>query len=296
MAKIIIAGGTGLIGQRIEKLLTQKNHDVFILTRNPKRTNHIAWDLQQKTIDSTKINGTEYLINLCGENIGNGRWSKKRKALLCSSRIGTNSFLYEKFYSQESLKQFITASGINCYPLIPETNKIEKDAFGNDYLSTLVHDWEKSADLFSMNIPVCKIRISMVLDKKDGAMHKLIPLVKWGVLSPLGSGKQWMNWVHVEDVAQSFIFALEKNLEGAFNLSGKPKRNSEFTKALLGSHGRKLLMPNVPSFLLKLIFGEQSSLLLNGAFCDNALLKSAGFEFRFENLDDALTDLFPKKL
>jgi uncharacterized protein (TIGR01777 family) len=295
MAKILIAGGTGMIGQRIETLLMAKNHDVFILSRNPKKSNHILWDLEKKTIDEHKIQGTDYLINLCGENIGSKRWSQKRKKELYDSRIGTNTFLFEKFHSLKSMKQFISASGINCYPLIPpNVPRKENDAFGNDYLSNLVQEWEESADLFSQIAPVCKIRISMVLDNKDGALQKLLPLAKLGLLSPMGAGRQWMSWVHIDDVAQAFVFAIEANLQGAFNLTGKPENNIDFTKALLKSQGRRLLFPKVPAFLLKLVLGEQASIVLDGAFCDNTLLKEHGFQYEYESLESALNNLFAK--
>jgi|TARA_R110000737_G_scaffold61221_1_gene88280 uncharacterized protein (TIGR01777 family) len=293
MAKIVIAGGTGMIGQRIEKLLLAKNHEVFILTRSPKKANHIAWDLENKTIDTLKIEGTNYLINLCGENIGSKRWTKKRKVELHDSRIGTNTFLYEKFKGLKSLNQFLSASGINCYPLDSiDTPQLEKDAYGSDYLSQLVRAWEESADLFSDDALVAKIRISMVLDKEDGALQKLLPLAKWGVLSPMGNGKQWMNWVHIEDVSSAYVFAIENNLDGAFNLTGQPEKNTDFTKALLKSQGRRLIFPKIPSFVLKMILGEQATIVLDGVKGDNSKLKNLGFTYKFETIESAFTDLF----
>lgn len=295
MSKIVIAGGTGMIGQGLEKLLLEKNHEVFILTRNPKKPNHIAWDLEKKNIDVQKIEGTEYLINLCGESISGKRWTKKRKQELFSSRIGTNNFLFEKFGRLPSLKQFLSASGINCYPLEPKnTSRTESDAFGKDYLSLLVKDWEESADLFSNQVPVCKIRISMVLDHEQGALQKLLPIAKWGILSPLGTGQQWMSWLHIDDLASAFVFAIEHELNGAFNVTGRPERNSDFSQALLSSQGKRMFFPKVPSFLLKLFLGEQSTIVLDGALCDNSKLKNQGFKYKFETLESAFSDLFGK--
>jgi hypothetical protein len=295
MAKIVIAGGTGMIGQQIEKLLTQKNHDVFILTRSPKKSNHIAWNPKEKTLDSSKIQGTNYLINLCGENVGTKRWTAKRKKELYQSRIGTNTFLFSKFNELKSLNLFVSASGINCYPLTPK-NKTwqESDSYGTDYLSCLVKEWEKSADLFAPITPVCKIRISMVLDKNDGALQKLLPLVKLGILSPMGDGKQSMSWVHINDVAGAFVFAIDNNLDGAFNLTGKQVNNNNFTKELLASHGRKLRFPKVPSFLMKIVLGERATIVLDGVKCDNTLLKEKGFTYQFEEIKTTFAHLFPK--
>jgi uncharacterized protein (TIGR01777 family) len=295
MAKIVIAGGSGMIGQKIEKLLLEKNHEVFILTRNAKNSNHIQWDLQNQTIETEKIKNTDYLINLCGENIGDSRWTAKRKKALHDSRIGTNTFLFDKFDKISSLKRFISASGINCYPFDSSTKVYsEKDAFGKDYLSQLVEKWEESADLFSTIVPVCKIRISMVLDKNQGALQKLLPLAKLGILSPMGKGKQRMSWVHIDDVASAFVFAIENEISGSYNLTGKAVSNIEFTKSLLRSHGKSLIFPKVPAFLLKMILGEQSSIVLDGVECDNSKLKKQGFHYKYETLDKAFVDLFGK--
>ncbi len=296
MAKVIIAGGTGMIGQRIEKLLIENKHDVFILTRSPKKENHIAWNPKLKSLDTSKIEGTNYIINLCGENIGEKRWSQKRKNELYSSRIETNEFLFDQFHGVNSLKLFLSASGISCYPLEPATKKWkESDPYGVNYLSVLVKEWEKSADLFARIVPVAKLRTSMVLDQKEGALQKLLPLAKFGVLSPMGSGKQWMNWIHAEDVARAYVFTLENDLEGTYNLTGEPVNNVDFTRALLHSQGRKLIFPKIPSFLLKLILGQQATIVLDGAFGDNSLLKEKGFSYKFEKLSSALTNLFPNK-
>ncbi|MGJ8661324.1 MAG: TIGR01777 family oxidoreductase [Bacteroidota bacterium] len=296
MAKIIIAGGSGMIGQQIEKLLIDQNHDVYILTRSPKKKNHIAWNPKLKSLDTTKIQGTNYLINLCGENIGSKRWTDKRKQELYSSRIDTNEFLFDQFHRLNSLKLFLSASGINCYPLKNQDKKWnETDVYGNDYVSSLVKEWEKSADLFSRIAPVCKVRISMVLDENDGALQKLLPLAKYGILSPMGDGKQWMNWVHINDVARAFVFAIENELDGAFNLTGEPVNNIDFTKALLKSQGKKLFFPKIPGFLLKLILGEQSTIVLNGVYGDNSLLKEKGFHYEFEEINKAFDNLFGPK-
>ena len=132
----------------------------------------------------------------------------------------------------------------------------------------------------------------MVLDKEDGALQKLLPLAKWGVLSPMGNGKQWMNWVHIEDVSSAYVFAIENNLDGAFNLTGQPEKNTDFTKALLKSQGRRLIFPKIPSFVLKMILGEQATIVLDGVKGDNSKLKNLGFTYKFETIESAFTDLF----
>jgi uncharacterized protein len=294
MAKIIIAGGTGLIGKALEKALEKDQHEVFIFTRTPKKPNHISWDPTKGTLDSTKIEGTEILINLCGENVGSQRWTSVRKQVLSSSRIGTSQLLHQYFQEIGTLQQYLSASGINCYPLESSKKMQEKDAFGSDYLSQLVKEWEAAANLFEPEVPVCKLRISMVLDRKEGALQKLLPLVKFGIASPLGSGKQWMSWVHIDDVVGAFVFAINEKLSGAFNLTGTQVTNTEFTRELMQSNGRTMRFPKVPAFFMKLVLGEQATIVLDGTQNDNALLKEKGFHYQFEELSVALKALFGK--
>ncbi|MFA7272361.1 MAG: TIGR01777 family oxidoreductase [Crocinitomicaceae bacterium] len=294
MAKIIIAGGSGLIGKALEKILTENHHDVFIFTRTPKKSNHISWDPANGQLDSSKINGTEILINLCGENVGAQRWTNVRKQVLSSSRIGTTQLLHQHFQNVSTLQQYLSASGINCYPLESTKKMQENDAYGSDYLSQLVKEWEFAADLFETQVPVCKLRISMVLDKNDGALQKLLPLVKLGLASPLGSGNQWMSWVHIDDVVGAFVFAIDQKLNGAFNLTGKQVSNTEFTRELMQSNGKTMRFPKIPAFVMKLVLGEQATIVLDGTHNDNSLLKEKGFHYQFEELSVALKTLFGK--
>lgn len=296
MAKVIIAGGTGLIGRALEEELTARQHSVFILTRRPSKPNHILWNPDKKELDRTKIESTEILINLCGENVGEGRWTQKRKKQLLDSRVETTSFLLDVFHTLPSLKQYISASGINAYPLDQRDMEMEEtDAFGSDYLSQLVKKWETAADQFSDIVPVCKMRISMVLSAEGGALQKLLPLVKFRIASPIGKGNQCMTWVHIEDVARAFSHAIRHQLDGAFNLTGEPITNRLFMHELMKVHGRKMWAPNVPAFILKWIMGEQATIVLDGVYADTKKLKATGFEFKYPNLTLAFQNLFPKK-
>ncbi len=281
-----------MIGRTLEKVLTEHNHTVAILTRRPTQENHIFWNPDINELDTSKIDGCEILINLCGENIGAKRWTEQRKKVLHSSRIHTTELLYQNFQNISSLRHYISASGINCYPIHSTKTMSEEDAFGSDYLSQLVKDWETAAQLFEQQMPVCKLRISMVLDKTDGALQKLLPLAKLGIASPFGSGKQWMSWVHIHDVVSALHFAVERSVNGSYNLTGKPVSNALFTEQLMHSLGKKMWFPKVPAFLLKAILGEQSTILLDGTHNSNSSFKEIGFQYQFEELTDAFSDLF----
>lgn len=292
MAKIIIAGGTGLIGKAVEKRLTAEGHSVFILTRSPKKPNHIAWDPIKKTIENERVVDTECVINLTGESIGEGRWTDKRKAQLLSSRVETTQFLFAVFHREKSLKQYISASGIDAYPLNdPNKTMAEDDAYGTAYLAQLVKKWEEAADLFSRVVPVCKLRISMVLAPHGGALQKMMPLVKWGIASPLGTGQQMMSWIHIDDLANAFFHAFTHQLDGAFNVSGRAVTNTTFMKTLMQVKGKKMWAPSVPAFVMKLVMGEQATLVLDGANVSVDKLRQTGYQPRFDSLQDALLEI-----
>ncbi len=292
MAKICIAGGTGLIGKALEDRLNQAGHSVTILTRTPRKVNHVAWDPNKKTIDKSKLQDIEVLINLCGESVGEGRWTAKRKKELESSRVETTHFLHSVFQDNTRLKQYLSASGINAYPLEQKTKEMnEEDAFGSDYLSQLVKKWEEAADVFLPKVPVCKLRIAMVLSAEGGALQKLMPLVKFRIASPIGSGNQCMNWVHIDDVAGAFVHAISKGLEGAYNLTGEPVTNRLFMNELIKTNGRKMWAPNVPSFLMKWIMGEQATIVLEGALAKREKFKETGFIYQYPTIQEAFQGL-----
>ena len=293
MAKIVIAGGTGLLGQTLEKVLVAENHNVLILTRSPKNQNHVKWDIQNRTIETELIENTEYVINLCGENVGDKRWTDSRKEVLLSSRIDTTEFLFEIFGQQNSLKQYLTASGVNAYPINQGKKAfIESEAFGADYLSQLVKKWEQSADLFSTKVPVFKLRISMVLTAKGGALSKLLPLVKLGIASPIGKGSQSNNWVHHSDVSNAFLHGMKNQLNGAFNLTAESISNRMFMNELMKVHDKKMWAPNVPRFIMNLVMGQRATIVIDGAFASSQKLENTGFQFEFPSLKPALEELF----
>jgi uncharacterized protein len=289
---ILIAGGTGLIGRKLETTLSEKGHRVFILSRNPRKENQHKWNPGQNEIDFPFFDQINVLINLSGEGIADKRWSAKRKKELYDSRIGTNVFLHSLVGRMPNLKQFISSSGINCYGYTnPEKVYQENDPFGKDYLSQLVKSWEESADLFVPKAKVAKIRTAVVLDKSGGALQKMSAAIKLGIGSPLGTGKQMMPWIHSEDLVDLFVHVIEHELQGAFNAVSHNHSNKDFMKAIAKTLGKPFFFPNVPSFAMKLLFGEMSSVLLDGLNASNDKIIKSGFNFRFKTLDAALQDL-----
>ncbi len=286
---VLIAGGRGFIGRSLSILLADKGYEVYKLTRSPKKDSHIIWNPKKKFIDEKVLDNIDILVNLLGENIGEGRWTEKRKKLLVDSRVDTTTFLCELSQKMPKLSYYIGASAIDCYE---KDNKIhiESDPYGNSFLALLIKDWEDSTDKLPSTIPVAKIRIPIVLSRKNGALSKIKKLIKTGLGSPLGTGEQLMPWVHIDDLCRLFAFAIDSNLDGVYNAHANFNSNKTFMKAVAVRLNRPFFLPRVPSFLLKMILGEKACIILNGSKVSNKKITDAGFIFQYTNLKTALNN------
>lgn len=291
MKNILIAGGTGLVGKQLTRVLREQGHTVSILSRNPKEKDQYAWDPKNGTIDESILKEIEVLINLSGAGIADEKWTNARKQELHSSRVGTNVFLYAQVDKMPKLQQFICSSGINCFGYKNEKEYTEEDPFGKDYLSQLVRVWELSADQFKSHCKVAKIRTSMVLDANGGALTKMLPTIKAGIGSALGSGKQFSPWIHAEDLARIFAHVIEQQLEGSYNAIAGSVTNKELMKTIATTLKKPFWFPNVPSFVLRMLYGEMALMILNGVRASNQKIRRTGFEFKFTKLDAALKDV-----
>lgn len=292
MKNVLIAGGTGLIGRRLQELLAAEGHSVSVLTRKPQKANEFYWDPAKKEIDEKTLKDVQVLINLSGAGIADSKWTAARKKELYDSRIGANEFLFGQVDKMPLLEQFISSSGINAYGYDDGSSEhVESDAFGTDYLSDLVRQWEESADLFRPKCKVAKIRTAVVLDPKGGALARMKGPIKAGIGSPLGSGEQQMPWIHYEDLVRIFQHVIDQQLEGAYNAVASNASNKAFMKTMATVLQKPFFFPMVPSFVLKIMFGEMADMLLKGAKGSNQLIRSTGYEFAFTDLEKALKDL-----
>jgi uncharacterized protein (TIGR01777 family) len=286
---ILIAGGTGLIGKPLVRQMEERGHQVNVLTRSPKAKNQYQWSPSAKTIDEKALQGVETIINLAGAGIADKRWTASRKKELVNSRVITAQFLYDLREKMPQLTHYISASGINCYGYEePDRKHVETDGFGKDFLSFVVRKWEEAADLFSNEYKVAKIRTGIVLDPNGGAMEKIAKTVKSYIGAPLGTGKQWMPWLTIEDMIAIYEHAVEKGLVGRFNAVANNHSNAAFTAALAKQLNKPLILPNVPSFVLKIALGEMSSIVLDGLQASNQKIKETGFEFKYTELEKAI--------
>lgn len=294
MKNILIAGGTGLVGKRLALRLIEKGYDVSILSREPKGSNHFYWNPAKKEIDQTVLSKVDVLINLSGAGIADKKWSHERKLELQNSRVGTNVFLYSLVVQMPNLKQFICASGINAYGYNDVKIYTEADDFGSDFLSQLVRVWELSAEQFSTKCKVAKIRTAMVLSSKGGALGRLLPVIKFGLGSGIGKGIQASPWIHIDDLVEMYVFAIEKELDGSYNALAGYDSNYDLMKGLAQTLRKPYWLPNVPGFVMRRLFGEMALMLLNGVRASNEKITEIGFVFKFTNLKEALSDLLKK--
>jgi len=303
METVIVTGGTGLIGRYLCEKLKEKGYNVALLSRNSNPDSDIpvySWDPDKKMIDPEAISTADYIIHLAGAGIGDKRWTKKRKELISDSRIKTCELLFNKVEeSGTKLKAFISASGIGYYGAVT-SDKIfsETDHSSGDFIGEICRQWENAADRFEESgIRTVKIRTGIVLTEKGGALARMTPTVKMGIGSALGNGRQYLPWIHVEDLCNIYIKAIEDiSLKGAYNaVAPEHVTNREFMRTLAKVLEQPFFFPAVPSFALKILFGKMSGILLNGSRVSADKIISAGYNFKFPDLENALKNLFQKR-
>ncbi|MEM9052484.1 MAG: TIGR01777 family oxidoreductase, partial [Bacteroidota bacterium] len=223
-------------------------------------------------------------------------WSEARKKVIIDSRVETANLLFEKVKKvNPPLKTFISASGISYYGLVTSDKIfIESDEPSSDFIGECCVLWEHAADQFSGITRVVKLRTGIVLSKNGGALEKIAQPIKFGAGAPLGSGKQWVPYIHIEDLCQIYLKALEdENWNGVYNaVNGDQVTNSQLTKAVAQTLKKPLWLPKVPSFVLKMVFGEMANLILEGSRVSAEKVNSEGFSFEHQILEDSLRDIY----
>ncbi len=298
--KILITGATGLIGKYLVRKLEKNRHEVVTLTRKKtSKPNEFQWNPNENFIEDTAFVNIEAIIHLAGATIAK-RWTKEYKKELYSSRINAANLL--KSYCEKhqiKLKSYISASGINYYgtftsdEILTENSPIKK----LDFLAELSVDWEKSAFQFSeiAERVVC-LRTAMVLAKEGGSFVPLKKLTDFNLASPVGKGKQWMNWIHIEDLANMYVEAIENpQYKGSYNaVADETVTNEAFMKSLAKKSHKFFLPLPVPELMMKLVLGEMSTIILDGSRASNEKIKSDGFIFKYSHLNAALDNLLSK--
>lgn len=293
--RILITGGSGLVGKHLTRLLQHEGHEVAWLTRSPSSQGSprkFNWDVEKQTMDASALKWANAIVHLAGAGVAEKRWTEVRKREIVESRVASTRLLH-KYLSVEphSVTQIVSASAIGYYG--SETSEDwfdEKTPVGIGFLAEVTQKWEQEVNAFSdVGVNTAKVRIGIVLAKEGGALSEML---KPPVMSVLGSGEQWIPWIHVQDLCRIFSHLIANSLEGVFNaVAPYPVTHAEFSKSV-AKHFSKLFIPvSVPSLVLKLMLGEMAEILLNGTRvkCDKII--NTGFKFVYEELEDALKSL-----
>lgn len=302
MSKILICGGTGLIGSKLIQKLKQKKYEIVLLTTQKNKTNGrdiYYWNPNESFIDIKAFSGVKTIINFSGQGIFYKDFSVSRKKELEESRTKAIACLFDYIkVNQIKIDHFITASATGYYPNICSEKLSETSTKGEGFIADLVEKWEQSSEPFqTLNIPVAIIRIGIVLSTKGGFLKQLSTPISYYAGAIPGDGKQIISWIHIDDLCDMFIWTMEQKLTGVYNATApKPESITSITKGVAKFLNRPLFAPNIPVFILKLIFGkERHLLLLSSQNISSEKIVATGFQFQFPDLNKALHNLYEKE-
>ncbi|MBK8575556.1 MAG: TIGR01777 family protein [Elusimicrobia bacterium] len=298
--KILVSGGTGLIGRALVSVLEKEKHEVTLLARTDAvHAPRILWDPQRGQVDPHLLEGFQAVIHLAGENIASGRWTPALKERILESRLRGTYFLSETLAKlSHPPKVMVCASAIGFYGDRGEERLTEESAGGDGFLPDVCRVWESACVAASAKgIRVANMRFGVVLSSQGGALKKMLLPFKWGLGGKIGTGRQWWSWVSLEDVVGAIRHVLATDtLSGPVNVTAPtPVTNDEFTKELGRALHRPTLLP-MPAFAATLLLGEMANaLLLASARVSPKKLLAAGYPFHHPTLADALSDILNKR-
>jgi uncharacterized protein (TIGR01777 family) len=254
------------------------------------------WDIDKHYIEEGAFDGVDTIIHLAGAGIADKPWTKARKRELLESRTHSTRLLYDELRKRDhTVTSFISASAIGYYGFADDNRMlVETDPAGTDFQAGLVKKWEQEIDqVLELKIRVVKVRIGVVLTMEGGALKEIARPVKLWAGAPLGSGNQFMSWIHIDDLCRIFTNSVENpSFVGTYNaVAPNPVTNRELTKAIARVLRKPMLLPSVPAFTLKVLFGEMADLVLKGSKVSSERLERTGFEFKYPSIDEALADL-----
>ncbi len=299
--KVLVTGASGFVGRRLVAQLLQKKIEVVVLTRNlPKAViilgsecKYVQWMDMSVQPSPDVFNGVDVVVNLMGENIGGKKWDEAQKKKIYDSRINTTRLLVDAIRAlPKKPRALINASAVGIYGNRGDETIDENATSGNDFLAGVCKDWETEANkALDLKMRVVLMRTGVVLGKGGGALTKMLPIFKLGLGGRLGTGKQYMSWIHVDDLAAMYVHAVtEESMSGPFNATSPyPATNTEFTKAL----GKRLKRPTLfpaPALAIKTALGEMSTIVLDGQKVIPAKFKDMKFQFKSATLEKTLKE------
>ena len=292
---VLITGGGGLVGEQLTKKLVAKGYAVRLISRKCNENKNapcFTWDLDNLEYETEAIKGVDYIIHLAGANVGEKRWTTERKRQILESRVKGSQLVCKMVEdSQGKIKGLVSASAVGYYGAKKGIELIDElSSAGDDFLSNVCKQWEKEITACKANVAI--LRTGVVLSDRGGAIPKMLTPIKWGLGSPLGSGSQLMPWIHIDDLCSMYVFAIENNLVGTFNaVAPNIVSNKELTHQLAKAVNRPVFLPNVPSFVLKVMLGEMAGMLLTGVNASSSKIEKEGFNYKFATLEKSLQDL-----
>ena len=297
---VLITGGTGFIGRRLTQLLQQQGFQISLLSRSAKQIPDVTvyqWDIKKGQIDPKAITTADYIIHLAGEGIADSRWSDERKDEILNSRTQSTELLAKALSeTKHNVKAFIGASAIGYYGGDTDDRPLtETSQGGTDFLAQVVRAWERSEDqVANLGIRTVKFRIGVVLMAEGGALPKLAQPVRLGAGAPIGSGQQYISWIHLDDLCRLFIAAMtDESWQGVYNaVAANPVTNEALTRTIANVLHRPMLLPNIPAFAIKLLYGEMAIVVTGGNYVLNKrITEETTFTYEFGDLTKALEDI-----
>ncbi|MCH2084530.1 MAG: TIGR01777 family oxidoreductase [Saprospiraceae bacterium] len=301
MAKVLIAGGSGLVGRRLSEILTKRGYEVAHLSRT-KTANYpytiFQWDIRKQWIEDGAVEEADYVINLAGAGIVDQRWTDQRKKVIIESRTESTRLLLAYFKKlAKSPKAYISAAAIGYYGERGNTLVNESSAPGEGFLAESCMAWENAIkEVADSGIRTAWIRIGIVMSKQGGAMPKMLIPFYFFMGSYFGNGQQWYSWIHIDDLSQMFIWAMEnQEAKGAYNgVSPQPLTNKDLTIALGKARNQFFIPVPAPAFILRLAMGEMSSTILNSTKVASKKIEDAGFKFEYPEVVNAMKDILKR--
>ncbi len=308
MKNILIAGGTGLVGKRLTEMLLDKGYSVTILTRTENATStnpnisFANWDTDKQTIDEQAVSNADAIVNLAGAGVADKRWSVARKKEIVDSRVNSGRLIVNALQRiPNNVSVVVNASAIGWYAPNQKSNKTyqEEEPANTDFLGETCKQWEQSVHPISLTKKrLVKLRIGIVLSKDGGALKEFLKPLKFGIATILGSGKQKISWIHIDDLCRMFIAAIEQeNINGVYNaVAPMVVTNSKLNIVLAKKIRSKFYIPIfVPKFILKIVLGEMSVEVLKSSDISCKKIHDAGFQFLYPSIESAFEQMFPKK-
>ena len=298
MKKILISGATGLVGQKLARKLFERGYKVEILVRSKPQDSDFRsyeWNYKKNFLEEGALDNTYVFIHLAGASISK-RWTKSYKDEVCKSRVDSAQFIYEEMKKRKIYPEaVISSSAVGIYGQTTSQQIFtENDQPANDFLGEVCKEWEEKAFQFQkLGSRVVCVRTSTVLSEKGGALEVLKKPIELNVGAVLGTGEQYFPWIHIDDLVNIYIKAVEDvSMNGAYNASAPDFiNNKELTKKIASHLHKKIWLPNIPKFIIKTILGEMSVLALEGSRISSRKIENAGFKFVYNSLDKALSDV-----